>query len=226
MLKYIQFPFQYEAALLKQELVICLQMNWNNHFNSKDYNGDWKSIALRSSTGNENDIYSNYGVTSYTNTGLLAQLPYIQSIIASWNCETEAIRLMALHPNSEIRPHRDRGCNYKNGTFRIHIPIVTNDKVFFDLEGEKLFLQEGSCWYIDFENTHSIKNEGDTVRVHLVIDGLRNEWSDALFQQNGYVIEQHEVPQYDEQTKQMMIAELEKMDTDAARQLIEQLKAN
>lgn len=226
MLKYIVFAQKYNIAKLERELSACMDRQWIDHFNKKDYNGAWQSIALRSASGLETDIYANYGVSAYQDSELLKQLPYIKSIIDSWCCEKETIRLLALHPGSEIKPHRDLGCNYKDGTFRLHIPILTNNHVSFTVGGENLKLEPGTCWYIDFTAEHSIKNEGESVRVHLVIDALRNEWTDRLFAKHGYNIEEDkDVDQtYDDTTKLQMIAELERMDTEVSRKLIADLK--
>ncbi|MDQ0639581.1 hypothetical protein QF042_003146 [Pedobacter sp. W3I1] len=225
LLKYIQFNQEYNIPLLKTELAIALQQEWVDHFNRKDYEGNWQSIALRSASGKENDILANYGVNQYQDTPLFNQLPYIKSIIEEWKCPKETIRLLALHPGAEIKPHRDRGCNYEAGVLRIHIPIQTNNQLKFIVGGEQLKLAEGSCWYIDFNQSHSIINEGENVRVHLVIDALRNEWTDRLFEANGYKLaEENQTQRLDAATALKMIAELEQMDTQVARDLIVQLK--
>ncbi|SES01331.1 aspartyl/asparaginyl beta-hydroxylase domain-containing protein [Pedobacter rhizosphaerae] len=225
LLKYIQFNQQYNISLLKAELDIALQQDWVDHFNKKDYEGDWQSISLRSASGKEQDILANYGVDQYQDTPLLNQLPYIKSIIEEWQCPKETIRLLALHPGAEIKPHRDRGCNYEAGVLRIHIPIQTNNQLKFIVGDEQLILEEGSCWYIDFDQTHSIINGGENIRVHLVIDALRNEWTDQLFEANGYnFAQENQAP--DRDTTLKMIAELEQMDTPVAKTLVAQLKKN
>lgn len=227
MLKYIQFNQNYNVSLLKAELAIALQQNWVDHFNKQDYQGNWQSIALRSASGKEHDISAHYGVDNHQDTPLLNQLPYIQSIIEKWQCPKHAIRLLALHPGAEIKPHRDRGCNYEGGVLRIHIPIQTNNELKFMVGGEQLKLEEGSCWYIDFDQTHSIINAGENVRVHLVIDALRNEWTDRLFEAYGYDFEAEKQGQaLDQATTLKMIEELERMDTPAAKELVLQLKKN
>lgn len=158
---------------------------------------------------------------------MLNQLPYIKSIIDEWDCPKETIRLLALHPGAEIKPHRDLGCNYEAGILRIHIPIQTNNRLKFIVGGEQLKLEEGSCWYIDFDQTHSIMNEGEDVRVHLVIDALRNDWTDRLFKANGYKFEDESRAQpLDPVTALKMIAELERMDTQVARDLVMKLRKN
>lgn len=227
MLKYIQFNQNYNVSLLKAELAIVLQQNWVDHFNKQDYEGNWQSIALRSASGQESDILANYGVEQYQDTSLLNQLPYLKSIIEEWECPKETIRLLALHPGAEIKPHRDCGCNYEGGVLRIHIPIQTNNELKFMVGGEQLKLEEGSCWYIDFDQTHSIFNAGENIRVHLVIDALRNEWTDRLFEAYGYQFEAENQRQaFDQVTALKMIEELERMDTPAAKELVLQLKKN
>ena len=223
--KYIQFKTQYDVNLLKSELAIAMSLDWQDHFNKKDYNGSWQSISLKSASGKEADIFANYGVDSYQETPLLKKLPYIKSIIDSWLCPKESIRLLALHPGAEIKPHQDRGCNYANGMFRLHIPIQTNAHVDFRVSDERLVLEEGSSWYIDFDQTHAITNKGETIRVHLVIDGLRNAWTDELFAAYDYDIAQEAQPQQmDKENTLKVIAELERLGTPISKQLIAELK--
>jgi len=225
--RYIQFNQQYDVQLLKSELAIAMAFDWHDHFNKKDYNGSWQSISLQLASGNEADIFANYGVNSYKETPLLKKLPYIKSILDSWLCPKESIRLLALHPGAEIKPHQDRGCNYVNGLIRVHIPIQTNIGVEFKVSDERLILEEGSCWYIDFNETHSIINHGNAVRVHLVIDGIRNAWTDKLFAAHGYNIAQEAEPQQmDKESTLKVIAELERLNSPAALQLIAELKKN
>ena len=225
MTRYIKFNQQYNVRLLQSELATAMALNWQDHFNKKDYNGSWQSISLQSASGKEDDILANYGKEGYQETDLLKKLPYIKSIIDSWHCPKESIRLLALHPGAEIKPHRDRGCNYVNGVCRIHIPIQTNQAVQFKVSDEFLVLEEGSSWYIDFDETHSIVNNGQSVRVHLVMDTLRNSWTDALFLSHGYDMEaEQQGEKMDRETTLKVIAELAQLNAPASAQLIESLK--
>jgi hypothetical protein len=216
----IKFDKKYDSTILAAELNSVFNDEWINHFNTKDFNGKWKSIALRSATGNADDIIANY-TPVFKDTPLLAKLPYINIILQEWKCEKETVRFMALYPDSEIKPHRDLGCSYTEGNFRLHIPILTNEAVDFVVDGINHKLQPGDCWYMDFSKVHSVKNAGETVRVHLVIDCLRNQWSDELFSEFGYVEEGKRMPV--EQVKEM-IAQLESHQTETAENLIAQLK--
>ena len=58
------------------------------------------------------------------------------------------------------------------------------------------------------------------------MDCIRNEWTDALFAKNAYDFELDPVEKEQAKlTHELMIAELEKMDTDVARALIAKMKS-
>lgn len=217
MLKHIQFNQTYSVSLLEKELSIALENSWTPHFNRQDYEGSWESISLRSASGSENDIFSVAGISTYRDTPLLEKLPYIRSILDAWLCPKETVRLLALYPDAEIKPHRDRGCNYMGGSFRLHIPIATNTQVSFIAGTVPLVLKAGTCWYVDFDEPHSIRNSGDTVRVHLVIDVVRNEWTDELFAAYNYDFEEErKMKAPNRETMIQMIVELERMNTETS----------
>jgi len=224
-MNYIKFSYTYNVERLCAELDAVLREEWPLHFNTRDFNGDWRSISLRSASGESKDIYAHSNGT-YSDTPVLALMPYVKEILDSWQCEKEAVRLLSLAPGSVVKPHRDPGCAYHDGNFRIHIPIITNPQVQFILEDEQLPLKAGECWYMNFSATHSIINSGSTARIHLVIDGIRNSWTDELFTAHGYrLTDKHSLESLDAATKARMIEELEKMDTAASRDLVARLKA-
>ena len=224
-MNYIKFSGAYHTEKLNAELGYALKEEWPLHFNTQDYNGDWRSISLRSASGKSDDILAHpNGI--YQDTPVLGLMPYTKEILDSWQCEKEAVRLLSLAPGGHIKPHKDQGCAYHDGIFRIHIPIVTNPDVHFTIENDKLHLDAGECWYIDFSLPHSIINAGNTPRVHLIIDGIRNDWTDRLFEANGYDLSRKSTSNsYDAETKAKIIEHLELMNTDTARNIIATLKA-
>lgn len=218
----ICFDISFDVLQLKQELRLCLQNGWVSHFNQRDYEGNWTCISLRSVDGRNQTIVGFGGEGSYQDTPLLDQVPYMRAVIDGIPGAKESIRLMALYPGAEIKPHKDPGCSYTDGLYRIHIPICTNPYVEFYLDGERVVMEEGSCWYLDFSKTHQIINGSEQIRVHLVIDGIRDTHTDEWFLENGYI--EPAKPGYDEATKRAMIAQLEMMEGEGARQLLLQLK--
>ena len=42
-------------------------------------------------------------------------------------------------------------------------------------------MSEGEAWYLNFNLPHSVENNGERARVHLVIDCLVNDWMRNFF---------------------------------------------
>jgi len=222
--RFFPLPFQFDTEKLAEDLAVCEAQQWASHFNKNDYAGDWTGIALRSVTGNPVDINAVTG-SAFQDTSLLAQCPYFQEILDLLKFEKETVRLLALAPGSVIKEHRDRGLGYEHGCFRLHIPIITDDQVSFIVDKTRLPMDAGQCWYANFDLPHSVLHEGNTRRIHLVIDGTRNTWTDQLFEKCGYDFElELKQKEYDDATKAQMIEHLSKMDTDAAREIIARLE--
>jgi Aspartyl/Asparaginyl beta-hydroxylase len=131
--RFLKLPFHFDVPSLVRDLETCIQHDWINHFNQKDYVGKWTGIALRSTTGKADDINSKPNTEEYVDTPLLRNCPYFQKIISQFNCKKEGVRLLALTPNSFIKEHRDLGLAYAYGIFRVHIPITTDEKCILSL---------------------------------------------------------------------------------------------
>lgn len=218
-----KLPQTYNVERLKTDLKICQKTDWLLHFNQNDFTGHWSSFALRSISGSESDILATPNAT-FQDTPTLNKCLYFKEIIDSFQCTKEAVRLLSLSPNSYIKEHKDLAAGYEDGFFRIHIPIQTNDKVEFRVNKKSLPMREGECWYANFNRLHFVSNEGETDRIHLVVDCLRNDWSDQLFATLGYDFEEEKKSKYDQKTKLMMIEQLSLMKTARADSLIKQLR--
>jgi hypothetical protein len=219
---FIKLPFNFDALKLQQDLDACLALNWKQHFNQNDYSGDWSGIALRSSSGNETDIFSHPG-SVFKYTPLSDACPYFRELFSMIECEKETIRLLRLAPGSIIKEHRDRGAGYQFGSFRLHIVIRTHEAVSFVVDNGEVPMKPGECWYADFDRPHSVANNSNEDRVHLIIDCNRNEWSDELFAKAGYDFSL-EKTQPDEETFNRMVEELERINTETSRSLVLKMK--
>lgn len=60
--------------------------------------------------------------------------------------------------------------NFSNQTRRYHIPITTNKDSFFKNGDTTIHMKVGECWEINKANLHSVRNDGTTDRMHLIID--------------------------------------------------------
>ena len=173
---WTRLPFSFDPALLRRDLGVIPDAAWVPHFNGNDYSGQWSSIALRSRTGCSDDIVPRGTPADFTDTPLAAQCPAMMSVVQTFDFPKKSVRLLRLRPGSKVREHRDADLGLADGEIRIHVPILTNDRVEFIVANRRLMLRPGEAWYIDFSQAHRIDNEGDTDRIHLVIDGRANDW--------------------------------------------------
>lgn len=79
------------------------------------------------------------------------------------------ILLIKLNAKSDVSTHTDGG-DYLSTVRRYHIPIITNDEVFYVVNEEKIHMDKGECWEINNFKPHSVLNNGEEDRVHLLID--------------------------------------------------------
>lgn len=84
----------------------------------------------------------------------------------------ETAILINLPKNQKIDSHYDVG-DYFSKRNRIHIPIITNEYCFFKIDAEIKNMKEGEIWEINNnEKEHSVENNGNEDRIHLLIDFL------------------------------------------------------
>ena len=79
------------------------------------------------------------------------------------------IILVKLSAKGEINPHKDHGYSLSRA-HRLHLPIITNDKVEFTIDGVTKNLAEGELYEINNRGLHSVKNLSNSARVHLILD--------------------------------------------------------
>ena len=226
LVRTIKFPVVFDTERLKTDVQKVLKQKWTDHYNKNGYSGKWTSIALMAKGGKSDEIYaSSNNSEPIINTEILEDCDYFKEILEGFLFEKTAVRLLQLAVGAEIKPHTDNCLGYEDGSFRLHIPIITNNQVEFILDGNRIIMNEGECWYIDANFVHSVANRGTKDRIHLVIDGLRNEWTDQLFfaeaNPNQFIKPK---PVMSDEQKKLVIAELLRMNTTVANDLIKGIK--
>lgn len=220
-----KLPISFSIEKLQKELAICENDLWTPHFNTNRYEGNWTSVSLRSQSGLVNDITS-FANTEHKNTQLLDRCSYFKEIMDWFECEKEAVRLLRLGPGSKIKEHVDNDTSYEDGFFRIHIPIITNDEVFFYVDKKRIPMKMGECWYANFQLPHSVENKSSEPRIHLTLDCIRNDWSDKLFEEMGFDIHTStEKASYSDKVKQQIIDELSRNSSEVNTKIIADLLA-
>ncbi|MBA4277261.1 aspartyl/asparaginyl beta-hydroxylase domain-containing protein [Flavobacterium sp.] len=227
LVRSIKLPFVFDKEQLVIDTNKVIKKKWVNHYNSMDYSGKWTSIALMSNGGKSTNInaFSN-STEGFIPTDALDFCEYFKKILDGFLFEKTSVRLLNLGSGAEIKPHTDHCLGYEDGVFRLHIPIITNPDVEFILDNKRLIMREGECWYLNANFMHSVKNGGNNDRIHLVIDGIRNKWTDDIFLKEAS-IEQFTkpIPVIDENQKKLIIDELERMNSAIAKELINNLKS-
>jgi hypothetical protein len=81
------------------------------------------------------------------------------------------IRAMAarLPAGGTIKPHRDKHPSFHYG-HRIHIPITSNPRVRFMIDGRPYKMQIGKVYEINNQRQHSVMNKGSEGRVNFIFD--------------------------------------------------------
>src|SRR5207244_3707515 len=134
-------------------------------------------VPFRSVGGRANHIYPDPTArTAYADTPLLARCSYVREVLAALLCPQQAVRFLRLKAGSIIKEHKDYNLGYEDGEVRLHVPVATNPQVEFILNGVRIDMKEGECWYHDFNLTHRVANHGSSDRIHLVIDCVVNDW--------------------------------------------------
>jgi hypothetical protein len=226
MIKYLQLPLHFNVKKMQEELLLMHNSAWQLHYQKLHYEGNWSGLPLRSIDGNAANIVVSPQVNpEYKDTIFLNNCVYFQEILSAFKCPLLAVRLLKLNAGAVIKEHKDVDLCFEKGEIRIHIPVITNDKVEFYLDKEKLILKEGECWYMNFNLPHSILNNSKHNRIHLVIDATVNAWVKHLFAQDLENKKEMEEPGYDKETQKEIIARLRKLDTDKANQLANEMEA-
>ena len=184
MISTLKLPFTFDVRSIQDELNTFGPNEWEPHFNKQYYEGDWSGIALRAAADAHVALYPDPTVERYVDTSALSKCPSVTDVLAQFKCETESVRFLRLAPGAEILEHRDYKLSFEDGVARVHVPVRTTSGVEFLLDGKRVEMGEGEAWYLNFNLRHSVKNNGDSERVHLVIDCIVNDWFASFFGSN------------------------------------------
>jgi hypothetical protein len=175
----LRLPLTFDPVRLAQDLAALSSASWTAHYVQQNYDGDWSILPLRSVAGETHPvklIYADPAATAWADTPMLAASPYLQAVLAGFECEKRTVRLMRLTPGSVIKEHTDVGLDDDSGLARVHVPIQTNDGVEFELNRRRVAMAPGEAWRLRLADPHRVANRGTTDRVHLVLDLTVNDW--------------------------------------------------
>ncbi|MGI9277938.1 MAG: aspartyl/asparaginyl beta-hydroxylase domain-containing protein [Endozoicomonas sp.] len=169
---------------IRQDVLRLLETGeWVEHVNQKDYSGGWQVLPLRGLACHRdtNPILQAFQISeedpqSYLNYPVMENAPGIDTFLQQFCCGVMSARLMKLDPGAKINTHRDDGLCFSKGQARLHLSLVSDEKVAFTVADEAVPIREGELWYLNADEPHSVVNNSDTSRIHLVVDCLSNDW--------------------------------------------------
>ncbi len=182
-MRCLELPFRFDPEKLRTDLARVRPDEWIPHIQRKHYDGQWSGAPLRAIGGNPANIIPEADDPSmFQATPILQRCAYFQEVLATFECPQRAVRLLRLYAGSSIAEHVDRALDFEDGEVRIHIPIITHEEVKFFLDGSRLIMAPGECWYTNVNLPHSVENRSPIDRIHLVIDCGVNDWLRKLFE--------------------------------------------
>ncbi len=176
----VRLPITYDVDLLVRDLQILSDVPTAPQ-PGPYHKGEWTGIALHSMGGKDSVFPSSPGMDRYKETDNLLRTPYFKKVLDELKCPKEVVRILFLPPGGHIKDHFDFHTSFQFGLVRLHVPILTDPGVAFIIDGQRMNWKAGELWYGDFSRVHSVKNDSQIVRVHIVIDVQINDYLLSLF---------------------------------------------
>jgi hypothetical protein len=164
----------YDTQPLRERVLSLDEDAWlGNTYRQQEYDVHQytQSIVLIFTDGSG---WPNIEVTREQGWDLLAAeaVPLMHKIIADhYPPGGTIIRAMAarLQAGGIIKPHRDKHPSFHYG-HRIHIPLSSNPRVRFMIDGRPYKMALGKVYEINNQQQHSVMNKGKDARVNFIFD--------------------------------------------------------
>jgi hypothetical protein len=131
----------------------------------------WHGIALYSVNGDSDDLRCADRLPVYK-TAAGEKCSYIcNELLPQFGAPWLRVVFYRLKGGTKIGRHRDLSENRMiPGVVRIHVPIVTNEHIIMYVDDQPYRFEAGTAWYFDATAFHSVENNSDQDRIHLVVD--------------------------------------------------------
>jgi len=149
---------------------------WNeDNFRQKSYDVHQQTrsivlLALDDTKWPERSVHKGHG---WARIGDIA-VPIMQEIIKNhYPVGGELIRAVAarLNAGASIKAHTDVHRSF-HSAHRIHVPITTNPKVWFTIDGRPYQFESDHAYEINNQKQHSVMNRGSEDRITFIFDYL------------------------------------------------------
>ena len=90
------------------------------------------------------------------------------------------IHFSRMNSSSKIRKHTDNGLGFAL-SHRVHIPLITHDKVVVEVGNKKFIPLTGQMFEINNLKPHTVKVGGKKERLNLIIDYMKEDIYESFF---------------------------------------------
>ena len=172
-----RLPLQFDVARLQHDAAQFAPAQWQKHFNTHVYDGDWSGVALRMLPDATIPLFPDpTSKQAFVDAPAMQQTSYVENVLRTLHCQVNSARFLKLAAGSSIKRHRDYQLGIEDGEVRLHVPVKTNERVEFYMDDVVVPMAAGELWFLNFNHYHSVLNGGDEDRIHLVIDCVVNDW--------------------------------------------------
>lgn len=175
---YSRLPVTVDLSLLLQALAAIEDGAWRGHFNTAYFTGDWSGVALISAADALTELSS--GIAAPVQRAPWLNDRRWQQALQDLPLDIVSARLLRLGPGGQIHEHRDYDLDGENADLRLHIPLLSAPAVDFWLDGQRMPMAAGECWFLDLARPHRVDNRGSSARVHLVLDCRPGAWLEQM----------------------------------------------
>lgn len=161
---FTRLPLRCDAERLQREAAQLTEQDWRAH--PSNFMGNSAALLI-TVDGDENDELGHAG--QFRPTPLLARLPYTRAVMRALDAPLSRSRFMRVAPRATVPRHNDVGWHWFRRV-RVHVPVVTHPGVVFQCADQRVHMAEGDLWIFDNFCDHSVENDSDVSRIHLVID--------------------------------------------------------
>jgi hypothetical protein len=165
----IRLPIVLDADRLQAEVSALPEALWGNRGGRIGVHMAAEAIFLRGYAPAEGDL-------PIEDRESLRLLPYVSGFIHSMVPAPPMRSLIAKLPAGALIPaHVDRA-DYFSKTIRIHVPIVTNDRVAMFCGGKTYRMKVGEAWLLNNSAIHGVWNAHSSMsRTHLISDFIPSQ---------------------------------------------------
>lgn len=164
---FLKLPISFSVDKLQADVAALPPEAWLPHPQAFEGN---EAVPLVSPGGEMTDAFDG----PMAPTEHLLASPYLMEVMRELGATWGRSRLMALAPGADVPPHVDIHYYWRTH-YRVHVPIITNPGVEFTCAEDKVHMQAGECWIPDTFRRHTVQNNGDARRIHLVMDTVGGE---------------------------------------------------